>query len=96
MGYFFLKNIISLKRKVNIADSNELLKNTGTDNSGNAWELYSIHFERKNCYNIRFIISFNENSDPLLLTTFNERAGKKRTDYTIPIKNAKERKTELL
>lgn len=90
-----LKNIMQLKELVNTADSNEILKHMGNDKNGYPWKLYSIHFERKNAYNIRFIISFDENHSPLLLVAFNERAGKKATDYTLPGQTAKQRKSEL-
>ena len=43
--------------------------------------LYSMHLAQKE-YNIRILYAFLQNGQPVLLLSFYERAGKKRTDYT--------------
>lgn len=90
-----LNHIMSYKKEVNQVSQNEILSNVGNDTNGDPYELYSIHIDRGSSINIRLIISFNKNETPLLLTVFNERGGKRRTDYTEPIKKAKKRKDEL-
>jgi len=89
-----LNNIITFKKSVYTVDSNEILM-AGNDENGSAWELFSIHIQ-SNTYNVRFIVSFDNNSCPILLTVFYERAGKRKTNYTEPCRIAKIRKSELL
>lgn len=48
--------------------------------------LYSMHFASKG-FNVRILYSFLPNGEPVFLRAFNERAGKRKTDYSsqIPI-----------
>lgn len=82
-----LRNLQNFKHGIYKIDDNEKLK--GTNES-----LYSLHMQSKN-YNVRLIVSINKEGIPLLLTVFNERSGKKATDYTSRIPVAESRLKEL-
>lgn len=91
-----LDNIASHKRLVYKIDSNEILKNTGVDSLGKPYELISIHIA-SNQYNIRLIIRFKDDNNPIFLVAFNEKQGKKKSknSYQVQIAIAKERLAEL-
>lgn len=63
----------TLGRSVDQGGKHEKLKWFGKD-------IYSIHV-KSGQFNIRFLMSFNESDEPLLLCAFNKRSGKKKTDY---------------
>lgn len=70
-----LNNIKTFSTDVHKVDGNEILKGLGKP-------FYSIHLKGSQ-FNIRFIIYFTKRrKQPLFLCAFNERAGKKQTDYT--------------
>lgn len=56
----------------------ELLRYTGDE------ELYSMHLSNSN-FNIRILYAFLPNHMPVLLCAFNERSGKRKTDYSTHI-----------
>ena len=60
-------------------DSHERLKEKGRD-------FFSIHLQRKQ-FNVRFLVYIDNSGKSFLLSAFNERAGKKVSDYSqkIPI-----------
>lgn len=89
-----LDNIVTFRETVNTVDSNEILK-AGNTKNGTPLKLYSIHITAKQ-FNIRFIICFNQKTNPLLLSVFFERSGKKKTDYSSIIETATQRRLELL
>lgn len=89
-----LDNINLSGKNVHKIDGNEILSGVGNDSQGNPWSLYSIHLSSDR-YNVRFIIKFNDQSVPFLLYAFYERAGKRKTDYSTPIKISKQRFIEL-
>lgn len=53
-------------------------------------DIYSMHFSSK-YYNIRILYGFLPNDVPVLLLAFYERAGKKRSDYTLQLPEAANR-----
>lgn len=55
--------------------------------------LFSMHLAG-NGYNIRVLYSFLQNQQPILLLSFYERGGKRKTDYTKYIEPAKARLEE--
>lgn len=55
--------------------------------------LFSMHLAG-NGYNIRVLYSFLQNKQPILLLSFYERGGKRKTDYTKYIEPAKARLEE--
>lgn len=71
-------------KNVNIADHNEILKHVKT------FDCYSLHLVGKN-FNIRMLMTFVENDRPLFLCVFNEKSGKRSTNYTEPVERAKAR-----
>ena len=89
-----LDNIKLSGKNVHKIDGNEILSCVGNDALGNPWSLYSIHLSSDR-YNVRFIIKFDDQSVPFLLYAFYERTGKRKTDYTVPIKISKERFLEI-
>lgn len=89
-----LDNIKLSGKNVHKIDGNEILSGVGNDALGNPWSLYSIHLSSDR-YNVRFIIKFDDQSVPFLLYAFYERTGKRKTDYTVPIKISKERFLEI-
>lgn len=66
---------------VNEADSNEVLKNTGTKR-----DFYSIHVQNKTV-NVRMLMAFANQGNPIFLAAFYEKSGKKVSDYSqwIPV-----------
>lgn len=89
-----LDNIKHSGKDIHNIDGNEILRGVGNDSQGAPWDLYSIHL-CSDKYNVRFIVKFDELSTPYLLYAFYERSGKRKTDYTIPIKISKERFLDL-
>lgn len=81
--------LVSLKTRVNDADSNEFLKYKSEQ------LYYSLHLKSKN-FNIRFIITFYDNTTPVFLVAFYEREGKRATDYSQYEVPAKERYGDYL
>ena len=63
-----------LGKGVDQADGNEIIKYQEQD-------YYSIHLNGKN-FNLRLLMTFDEDGNPVFLAAFYERAGKKSTDYT--------------
>ena len=55
--------------------------------------LFSMHLTGSG-YNIRVLYSFLQNQQPILLSSFYERGGKRNTDYTKYIEPAKARLEE--
>ena len=90
-----LENINHFRKKVHTVANNEILSGIGRDSNGQPWELYSIHLTLGGNFNVRFIIKFDESTTPYLLYAFYERKGKKKTDYTIPVKISQKRYLEL-
>lgn len=64
-------------------DSHERLQGDGHD-------FFSIHLQRQQ-FNIRFLVYIDNNGKSFLLSAFNERAGKKATDYSQKIPTLQER-----
>lgn len=64
-------------------DSHERLQGKGHD-------FFSIHLQRKQ-FNIRFLVYIDNSGKSFLLSAFNERSGKKATDYTQKIPTLQER-----
>lgn len=56
--------------------------------------IFSMHLPGKG-YNIRILYSFLDNQQPVLLYAFYERAGKRKTDYSMHIPAAIERLKQL-
>lgn len=69
-----LNYVSLLGQQVYKADGNEIIKYLDR-------EYYSLHLSGKN-FNIRLLMTFDENEDPVFLVAFFERAGKKASDYT--------------
>lgn len=63
-----------LGRGVAAADSNEIIKYMERD-------YYSLHLQAKN-FNIRFLMTFDDDANPIFLAAFYERSGKKASDYS--------------
>jgi hypothetical protein len=80
--------IVEFRHDINRVDSHERLKHSGTS-------LYSIHL-RQSQFNIRLIIAFAPDNTPALLTTFFERSGKRKTDYSERIQLADARFKEIM
>ena len=74
----YVKN---MKERVFEADGNEILKNTGEDG-----DYYSLHITNKTV-NLRMLMRFSEEKKPIFLAAFNEKQGKKVSNYSqwIPI-----------
>jgi hypothetical protein len=56
--------------------------------------LYSMHLAGRD-FNIRIIYAFLQNRQPVLLSAFHEREGKKKTDYSSYIPVAKNRLLQM-
>lgn len=69
-----LNYVSSLGKQVYKADGNEIIKYLNR-------EYYSLHLSGKN-FNIRLLMTFDENEDPVFLAAFFERSGKRVSDYT--------------
>lgn len=67
--------IRELKLQIHAANGNEVLKYKSEQ------LFFSLHLSAKN-FNIRFIMTFHNNQQPVLLVAFYERAGKTKTDYS--------------
>lgn len=63
-----------LQKQVYTADGNEIIRYLEK-------EYYSLHLNGKN-FNLRLLMTFDENDNPLFLAAFFERAGKRASDYT--------------
>ena len=64
-------------------------------NYGENTSLYSLHMQSKN-YNVRLLISFDDDKNPLFLSAFYERSGKKKTGYEAYTPTANARRNEML
>ena len=75
----------TLNTRVNEADSNEILKDTGDDG-----DYYSLHIKSKTL-NLRMLMRSTEENLPVFLGIFHERSGKRVSDYTgwVPIIKAR-------
>ena len=69
-----LNYVKSLAEQVFKADGNEIIKYLDK-------EYYSLHLSGKN-FNLRLLMTFNEDSVPIFLAAFYERSGKRNSDYT--------------
>lgn len=76
-------------KKVYEADSNEILKNTGANR-----DFYSIHIQNKTV-NIRMLMAFTNQGNPVFLVTFYERSGKRVSDYSNWISVARQRLQQM-
>jgi len=74
---------------VNEADSNEILKDIGKEKN-----YYSLHIQNKTV-NIRLLMTFSENNNPVFLAAFFEKAGKKASDYSQWLSVIKERDRQM-
>lgn len=63
-----------LGKKVDQANGNEIIKYLNED-------YYSLHLQGKN-FNLRLLMAFDEEENPVFLVAFYERSGKKASDYT--------------
>ncbi len=63
-----------LGRQVYNANGNEIIKYLER-------EYYSLHLSGKN-FNLRLLMTFDEEDNPVFLVAFYERGGKKTSDYT--------------
>ena len=79
----------TLNTRVFEADSNEILKETGADG-----DYYSLHVSNKTV-NLRLLMRFTEEKNPYFLAIFNEKSGKKVSDYTMWIPIIKRRYAEM-
>lgn len=75
----------TMGKRVHEVNGNERLSNINFE-----IDLYSLHLNN-NVFNIRFLIAFLPNDNPIFLAAFYERAGKKRTNYDSKIGVAKNR-----
>ena len=64
----------TLGRQVYNADGNEIIKYLDK-------EYYSLHLTGKN-FNLRLLMTFDAENNPISLAAFNEPAGKRISDYT--------------
>ncbi len=64
----------TLGRQVYNADGNEIIKYLDK-------EYYSLHLTGKN-FNLRLLMTFDAENNPIFLAAFYERAGKRISDYT--------------
>ncbi len=69
-----LNFVKSLKNQVFTADGNEIIKYLDR-------EYFSLHLSGKN-FNLRLLMTFDENNVPIFLAAFYERSGKRNSDYT--------------
>ncbi len=83
-----LENIRKFGRTVDMVDNNERLQ--GADG-----HYYSIHFQQSQ-FNVRIIAYIFDDGTPYFLCAFNERSGKRTTDYTAYTKVMEQRFEELL
>ncbi len=74
-------NLREYKHNIYKVDSHERL--TGSP-------FYSIHLHCRN-YNLRFLLSFNKNAEPIFLVAFYERSGKRKTGYASYLPDAQNR-----
>lgn len=84
-----LAYVKTMREDVFKADGNEILKDTGADG-----EYYSLHITNKTV-NLRMLMRFTEEKRPLFLAVFNEKAGKKTSNYSQWISIIKKRYAEL-
>ncbi len=57
-------------------------------------DFYSVHVVSRQ-YNVRILLSLDENGEPIFLCIFNERDGKRNTDYSNYTKIVKARFLEI-
>lgn len=74
---------------VHEADSNEILKSTG-----NARDYYSLHIQNR-IVNIRILMAFSNEENPVFLAAFFEKAGKNISDYSQWMPIIKERYKQI-
>ncbi|MCD8124711.1 MAG: hypothetical protein LUE23_06710 [Lachnospiraceae bacterium] len=82
-----LKNIKSFGADIGKVDGHERLK-------GGGGHYHSIHFKHSQ-FNVRFIIRIDSDGVTYFLCAFNERAGKRQTDYSAYIDVMARRYEEL-
>lgn len=90
-----LSNIVEFGKDIYHVDHHEILKNMGNDTFGNPYEIYSIHISSIE-YNVRLLLSFDDEQNPLLLTIFNEKSDSYVSSYESYKKLAKKRKDDLM
>ena len=83
-----LSFVNALGIRVDCADGNEKLKGMKSEQ-----EYYSLHIQNKTV-NIRLLMTFN-NEVPMFLAAFNEKEGKKTTDYSQWERVIKERSKQI-
>lgn len=85
-----LEYVKNMGVRVNEADSNEILSHTQT---GRIY--YSLHLTDK-VLNIRLLMTFFGENEPVFLAAFFERAGKRKSDYSkwIPIMERRRKQME--
>lgn len=66
----------AMNTRVNEADNNEILSNIGNDK-----KYYSLHIQDK-VVNIRMLMTFSDEYNPIFLAAFFEKAGKRVSDYS--------------
>lgn len=71
------------------ADNNEILKSTGNDK-----DYYSLHIQDK-IVNIRMLMTFSAEGNPIFLATFFEKSGKRISDYSQWVPIIKERYKQI-
>ena len=69
-----LNFVKELKNQVYTADGNEIIRYLDR-------EYYSLHLSGKN-FNLRLLMTFDEENTPIFLAAFYERSGKRASDYT--------------
>lgn len=80
--------VIERGRNVHLTDSNEILKYV------EGFDCYSLYLVSRS-FNIRFLMTF-ENGISFFLVAFNEKSGKRRTNYFEKVPIAKSRLNQLL
>lgn len=90
MALFFIRVsfVNALGIRVDCADGNEKLKGMKSEQ-----EYYSLHIQNKTV-NIRLLMTF-KNEVPMFLAAFNEKEGKKTTDYSQWERVIKERSKQI-
>lgn len=82
-----LNFVKTLGKQVYNADGNEIIKYLEK-------EYYSLHLTGKN-FNLRLLMTFDEEVHPVFLAAFYERAGKKNSDYTSWVKVLDQRYSQI-
>lgn len=82
-----LNFVKALGERVDQVDSNEIIKYQERN-------YYSLHLRGRN-FNLRLLITFDEESIPIFLAAFYERSGKRASDYTLWKQVLKRRYSEM-